>query len=827
MSTIGGLSTSTSGSIRGYGGLASGLDRDSLIEGMTYGTTSKITQQKQKKTQLEWKQAAIRSISDLMISFAGKYTDSLTSSTNLFSSLFWGRNKITPTGANSNKVAISGTASAADAITIMGVKQMAQTAKWTSSEAVSGQKIETGKVGQTLDPSGMDGDRYVVQSLAGKTLNFNYNGKDYSVTLNLTNSEGKLYDYTTAEGISTAINEQLKNVAVDDKTNLSDIIKVNGTGDAISFSGPAKITGGTATKDLGFKKEVNDDGTEKEDTEWDLTSTKTTTINKADLKRTIGFAEKVGGKKLTFSYNGTSKTFTMPDASKLDGTDDLETIRKSLQEQMDKEFGKGRISVGTTAAGGLSFKTYDPSKVEYTADGKIDEAKSEKALDKTSTLTLVSGDSDLVGANGVLGINAGASNRVDLKATLANAGLGWTPNSTPNLGTDADGNTIIEKFKINGVTIEVTDKDTMESLINKINNSDADVTVSYQSVGDKFTFTSKQNGGSGSIKIEGDGDFLNQVFGVKTDESVDVRGQDAVIAVKYAGSDEAVELIRDSNTFNIDGLTVNVKGTFGYKKDPNNSDELVLDETSEPVEINAQVDVDKVMDSIKSMVEEYNKIVDLVNKELGTKPNRDYAPLTSEQKKELSDDDIKLWEEKAKEGLLFGDSDLRSLSSDLRFVITGGLAEQFREIGISTSTLYSDNGKISIDETKLRAALETNPEKVEQLFTSKAGTDAEGKPTFDGLATNLRNVMDKYVKTIGSMETKGILIKKAGSTSSPMSVTENTIYKQISEIEKMIAKLQDRLESERDRYIKQFTSLETLISQMNSQSGYLSQLGGY
>ena len=77
------------------------------------------------------------------------------------------------------------------------------------------------------------------------------------------------------------------------------------------------------------------------------------------------------------------------------------------------------------------------------------------------------------------------------------------------------------------------------------------------------------------------------------------------------------------------------------------------------------------------------------------------------------------------------------------------------------------------------------------------------------------------------METKGILIKKAGSTSSPMSVTENTIYKQISEIEKMIAKLQDRLESERDRYIKQFTSLETLISQMNSQSGFLSQLGGY
>ena len=60
MATVGGLSTSTSSSIRGYGGLASGLDRDSLIEGMTMGTTNKITQQQQKQQKLEWKQAAVQ-----------------------------------------------------------------------------------------------------------------------------------------------------------------------------------------------------------------------------------------------------------------------------------------------------------------------------------------------------------------------------------------------------------------------------------------------------------------------------------------------------------------------------------------------------------------------------------------------------------------------------------------------------------------------------------------------------------------------------------------------------------------------------------------------
>ena len=87
--------------------------------------------------------------------------------------------------------------------------------------------------------------------------------------------------------------------------------------------------------------------------------------------------------------------------------------------------------------------------------------------------------------------------------------------------------------------------------------------------------------------------------------------------------------------------------------------------------------------------------------------------------------------------------------------------------------------------------------------------------------------MKKYVNTLGSWESKGILVKKAGAESSPISLTENYMYKQLQDINKAITKLQSRLETERDRYIKQFTSLETLISQMNSQSSGLSQLGGY
>ena len=97
---------------------------------------------------------------------------------------------------------------------------------------------------------------------------------------------------------------------------------------------------------------------------------------------------------------------------------------------------------------------------------------------------------------------------------------------------------------------------------------------------------------------------------------------------------------------------------------------MILDPTVDPVTFDAKVDEDKIVETIKKMVEEYNEIIELVGKETGTKPNRDYEPLTSAQKAEMSESEIKAWEEKAKEGLLFNDNDLKGLSNSLRFVVS-------------------------------------------------------------------------------------------------------------------------------------------------------------
>ena len=259
----------------------------------------------------------------------------------------------------------------------------------------------------------------------------------------------------------------------------------------------------------------------------------------------------------------------------------------------------------------------------------------------------------LIGTNkGVLGLHAGQTTRTETGAKLDSATLAALQSESITV-KDKDGNDVTKKgFRLNGEFVEVKDNATTNDIVNAINNSKANVTVTYQQASDKFTFVSNDNGASGVINFSGNSDAalnaLEKTFGLDlvnddgtAKNELSQRGQDAVVAVRYAGSDEIVELTRDSNTFTVDGLTIGIKGTFGYDKDG----ELLKNEAGEidednAVEISASVDTDKVMDTIKSFVEEYNAIVDLVNSELTTKHEKDYTPLSSEQKSELSDDEV-------------------------------------------------------------------------------------------------------------------------------------------------------------------------------------------
>ena len=531
-------------------------------------------------------------------------------------------------------------------------------------------------------------------------------------------------------------------------------------------------------------------------------------ITEDDIYTKTSFIDRIAEKELTFTYNGTSKSIKMPTKEELEkaqynsayGSTRKERImnklKESMQDQLDDAFGAGRVKVEAKEDGSglysLGFQTTTPN-------GK---------MDQSSILAVSSGDVGLLGANGAFKMNYGESNRVNLDAKIAESGLAGAQNMT-----------FPTTIEINGKSIEVKAEDTVRTLMDKINESDAGVQVTYQNSSDSFVFSATANGASGKIDVGGD---FAKIFGEfnKTD------GQDAIVTVKYAGSDQTVDLVRDSNSFKVDGMTISVNGEFGYVKDEATG-ELKLDPSAEAVTFDAKVDEDKIVETVKKMVEEYNEIIELVNKETGTKPNRDYPPLTSAQKEELSESEIEAWEEKAKEGLLFNDNDLKGLSNSLRFVLSPADQAALKKIGLTTSSTTSDNGKLSFDESAFRAALKSDPEGVKEMFTKEAVKDEDGNVVSQaGIAVNMKTAFDKYAKTLG--EPKGILIERAGSIKSPASITQNAVYKQLEEIDARIESLQDTLKMEQDRYIKQFTALESVIAQMNSQSSWLSQFGsGY
>lgn len=794
MASIGSLSSSTSslvsggGGLHGYGGLASGLDRDTLIESMTYGTRAKIAKQQQKKQTYQWKQDAYRSVTDKLVALSSKYMDYTNPTSNLSNSSLFSRTNIVANGKNASKVSVTASGSnAADSLTILGVKQMAKNASATSSSPVSDSKLTTGDINFAEE---------TVSVFQDQSLKIKVDGTTYTVNI------GEIADPTDQAGVIEQLNKALANVKVGEKGNLGQYVKFGASGDGIGlaktpeYEGKVVLTGGSDKLFESFGIQKKDDGTNEE---WVIGSSFDNISTKNGISEEVSFKDRIAGQSLTFSYNGKQITIKMPDASKLaDPTDpDAEEKNKkavltALQDGFDKAVGKGRVKVDTSGDK-FTFETTLP-------DG---------GADKTSILTLDYGSSGMVGEHRAFHVLAGENNKLNLNAKLKDSGL--LAGAIPAVPTTMD---------INGAKIEITADDTINSIMDKINkNTDAGVKISYLQNSGKFTIASTVEGASGKLGLD---ETAKKLFGV-TDADIEAgKGQDAIVTVQYAGSSEQINLVRSSNTFTQDGLNITVKGEFGVyenKAGVSAADDKIdikaNAEAGNEITFESKANVDSLLTNIKDMVNAYNEIVDLVNSLVSTKPDRDYAPLTDDQKEEMSEEQIEKWEKKAKEGILFGDDLLRNLSSDLRFVAGGSLMNQLEAIGISEVTGYQSNGKLTIDENKLKNALESEPDKVARLFTD----------TKTGLMTNMKKVTDSYAKTWG---TKGSLIARAGSEAAAMSLTDNELYTSMKDIDDIIKQLQTRLKSEQDRYIAQFTRLETVIAQMNSQSSYLSSMsGGY
>lgn len=271
--------------------------------------------------------------------------------------------------------------------------------------------------------------------------------------------------------------------------------------------------------------------------------------------------------------------------------------------------------------------------------------------------------------------------------------------------------------------------------------------------------------------------------------------------VDYNGA----ELTGSSNSITVNGLTleaisVSEKDTNGVYK---------------PTSITVTKDSQGMYDMVKNFLKEYNSILGDMNTLYYADSARGYEPLTDEEKEAMTDDQIKLWEDKIKDSSVRRDSTLGGITSAMKQAMSttvevDGKKYSLSSFGIMTSKDYTEKGLLHIygdkdDSTysdkndKLLKAIEEDPDLVAKVMA--------------GITDNLHStLMDKMSKT---------------SLSSALTFyNDKQIDKQLSQYKKDISTMEEKLKDKENAYYKQFTAMEKALAAMQSQQSALSGLLG-
>lgn len=787
-------------------GMYSGFDTDQLIRDLMKVENQKVDKVRQDKEYMVWKQEAYRDLINQLRDFENKYFSYSNPNTNLRSSGTFNGYKATLGNTDDSRYVevTSGAGSLTGNYTVSNIS-LAKSAR------VEGSAISTGNI-ESQDIADEAGNLIILPVISAAEDN-----NKITVALN-----GASKEITISDGLST-----IDDLATDLQNNINAEFGVN------------KITVGKSAdnKKLTFST---------------VSTTDTLGIDYAYnegyqlLGKTIGSNKIIDNQnnKFEITLDGASKSIALTPGTYTTVND----LENEIQSEIDKAFGSGNIRV-VNDSGTLSLKAIDGTKdatvtnswgthdvsgginvdgttvkdnFDVTIDGQTynitldqknytnDEIVSEiqSKVDSSKVLVTVnnstgqlrfealSGNSlatNKIKNNGLQDLNlvgVNNSNKIDLTDDLTNIKNNFDTPLVPGVGD------VIE-FNINGETFSFDSASTsINSIISSVNsNQNADVRMMYDELQDRIIIESRDTGATSKVEISDvTGNFM-QALGLN---GTSVSGSDASITINDGNGAQTIS--RPSNEFTVNGISYNLKENH-----------------AENVSFRVEGDSDELFDNIKGFVEDYNKIVEDINKKLGEEKKYDYKPLTEAQKDEMSEKEIELWEEKAKSGILRSDTTLRSLVNNLRDVMyesVDGMA--LYSIGITTSSNYKDAGKLVIDQDKLRKAIEDNPDQITNLFT-KAD---------EGIANKLYDVLEDNVSvTTNSNGQKGLLLEKAGM-SGDRTVNNNILSNKISRYDDMITDMLDDLVEKENYYYSMFAKMERALSEMQSQSSFfMGQMG--
>ena len=312
-------------------------------------------------------------------------------------------------------------------------------------------------------------------------------------------------------------------------------------------------------------------------------------------------------------------------------------------------------------------------------------------------------------------------------------------------------------------TIEIdSESSSLAGLRDAINraedNTGIRATIVNGTNGAHLVLTAQETGAANAITISasgGDGGLDALVYSADDASNYTVAREalDAQIEVAGVLHTSASNTIKEA----IDGLTLTL-----HKADPDNT---------------LSLDISRNLDTLTTRI---NAFVTQYNSAASTMASlQSYNPATQ------------------KAGALLGDPLLRSVESNLRRELgrpVDGLTGDYRTLSSIGITMNLD-GKLELDQAKLREAMQADFQAVQRIFSSESG-----------IAVRMDAIVSPHLSADGSIAHRN------------KSLDDRTKRLQDDQ-----AALDARMKVIEQRYLQQFTALDSLLAQLQSTSAYLGQ----
>ena len=344
-------------------------------------------------------------------------------------------------------------------------------------------------------------------------------------------------------------------------------------------------------------------------------------------------------------------------------------------------------------------------------------------------------------------------------------------------------------ININGIDLNI-EGTTRDELISSLNKEMKDKNINATAQYSDFA-----NDGSGGIIIQTTTTGKDSKLSVNNGTEVtgeDIQGTITDMSTNIAYKLEDHKDKMNGNSIKLDGVTFNL-----------------ADKTNGDVTISVKADGTELKDKIVEFINDYNELLGHINGKLYEEYDRSYLPLTDDDKEGLSDSEIEKLEKKAQTGLLRNDSYLRDFADDMKLTMTTileGSGLNLEKIGIKPVNDYSTkNGLFTIDEDKLLAAIEENPDGVKELFSGS-----------DGIVSKLKKNLENHATGTFSR-----LANKAG-VADGVTANTNEMTKDIEQRKKLITQMQTAVKEKEDALYTKYASLESSLASLQSQQSSLS-----